>query len=126
METYERLICDLGHCLLTKGLNNDFTESGRDLGMGVMCTGGRTQRACRETQRIAFRIMLPDRYSKTLSEKVNFSSLTVLRLFWLMLRCNKNLKTSSVGTASLIVFCIDPFRNKSSCSALFYTGRSDT
>lgn len=48
METYERLICDLGHCLLTKGLNNDFTESGRDLGMGVMCTGGWTQRACRE------------------------------------------------------------------------------
>lgn len=48
METYERLICDLGHCLLTKGLNNDFTESGRDLGMGVMCTGAWTQRACRE------------------------------------------------------------------------------
>lgn len=33
LETYERLICDLGHCLLTKGLNNDFTESGRNLGL---------------------------------------------------------------------------------------------
>lgn len=56
METYERLICDLGHCLLTKGLNNDFTESGRDLGMGVMCTRGWTQRACREhsTQHTAY------------------------------------------------------------------------
>lgn len=39
METYERLICDLGHRLLTKGLNNDFTESGSVLGAGVMCTG---------------------------------------------------------------------------------------
>lgn len=48
LETYERLICDLGHCLLTKGLNNDFTPSGRDLEMDVMCTGGWTQRACRE------------------------------------------------------------------------------
>lgn len=44
LETYERLICDLGHCLLTKGLNNDFTESVRDLEMDVMCTGGWTQR----------------------------------------------------------------------------------
>lgn len=43
LETYERLICDLGHCLLTKGLNNDFTPSGRDLEMDVMCTGGWTQ-----------------------------------------------------------------------------------
>lgn len=48
METYERLICDLGHFLLTKGLNNDFTESGRDLGIGVMCTWGWTQKACLE------------------------------------------------------------------------------
>lgn len=37
LETYERLICDLGHCLLTKGLNNDFTESGRDLEMWMWC-----------------------------------------------------------------------------------------
>lgn len=48
LETYERLIWDLGFCLLTKGLNNDFTKSGRDVGMGVKCTGSRTQRARRE------------------------------------------------------------------------------
>ena len=73
----------------------------------VWCAqGGWTQKGCRGTQRTAFRIMLPDRYSKTLSEKVNFSSLTVLPLFWLMLRCNKNSKTSSVGTASLIIFFV--------------------
>lgn len=40
METYERLICDLGRRLLTKGLNNDFSESGRDPGKDVTRTGG--------------------------------------------------------------------------------------
>lgn len=51
METYERLICDLGHCLLTKGLNNDFTESGRDLGLGVMRTGPGHKEPTEYTQR---------------------------------------------------------------------------
>lgn len=50
METYERLICDLGHCLLTKGLNNDFTESGRDLGIGVICMGGLDKKSLRRTR----------------------------------------------------------------------------
>lgn len=40
METYERLICDLGRRLLTKGLNNDFSESGRDPGKDVARTRG--------------------------------------------------------------------------------------
>lgn len=57
METYERLICDLGPCLLTKGLNNDFTESGRDLGMGVMCTGGLDTKRLQRTEHTAVRIM---------------------------------------------------------------------
>lgn len=69
METYERLICDLGHCLLTKGLNNDFTEC---QGSGDGCDVHRGM----DTKNIAPRIiiMLLDRYSKTLCDKVNFSS----------------------------------------------------
>lgn len=47
METYERLICELGLCMGTKGLNNDFSESDRDLGMAVTCTQGWAQRTNR-------------------------------------------------------------------------------
>lgn len=90
METYERLICDLGHCLLTKGLNNDFTERGRDLGMDAMHTGrGGGQTPKEPAENTALRIMLPDRYSKTLCEELNRS--TVLGLF---LSCRDAVKLS--------------------------------
>lgn len=70
METYERLICELGHCLLTKGLNNDFTPSGGDLEMDVSCSGvggrwgvggGHKEPA----EKAALTITLPDRHSQT-------------------------------------------------------------
>lgn len=69
METYERLICDLGRRLLTKGLNNDFSESGRDPGKDVTRTGegagveggGHTKSSPR-TRRAALTVMSPDRH----------------------------------------------------------------
>lgn len=48
METYERLICDLGRRLLTKGLNNDFSESGRDLGKDVTAPAVRMRKGGKE------------------------------------------------------------------------------
>lgn len=78
METYERLICDLGHCLLTKGLNNDFTESGRDLEMGCDVHRGPDTKSLRRARHTALRKMWPDRFSKTFvqkkKKKVNLSS----------------------------------------------------
>lgn len=88
METYERLICDLGRRLLTKGLNNDFSESGSDPGErcdahgrvgvgGVVCVcgfGGRCglggTKSSPSTRCVALTVMSPDRH---FNKKKNFS-----------------------------------------------------
>lgn len=77
----------------------------------------------------ALRIMWPDRYSKTLCEKWTSALRHFSHYFdWFVLWCNsiKTKRQVSVGTALLIIFCIDPLRAKSICFTLFYTGRSDT
>lgn len=70
METYERLICELGHCLLTKGLNNDFYCERQGSGDGCDVHRGLDTPSLQRTRRSEY---LTDVH-KLQAEKVNLGS----------------------------------------------------